>query len=353
MIFIMRFKIFTLCLFVLTIFFINFNQSYVSAESHKLSDKLKKKMKPKNDIQGSSSANDNSKTPTLEKCKKKIATMAVVEPQDYEMLALSQYSLPSPTSLIRLIAQQSNCFIVVERGLAIQNLLQERSLSSSGELKGDQDMGKGQLITADYILTPTIIFKEKNTGGIAGALGGLLPGTAGSVAGIIGGSLKFSEAQTTLTLADTRSGIQVAAAAGASKKSSFGVVVGLGGNSAGAGLGAYANTPEGKVVAAAFLQTYNSIVGTVDGDQALVRENSLLEYKKEGGKKIKKAKKSIVGEVRISKINNVPVYSKPDGKNEIFKLKSKEEVVILSEDGDYYNIMASNGEGWVKKILIK
>ena len=71
MIFIMRFKIFTLCLFVLTIFFINFDHSYVSAESHKLSDKLKKKMKPKNDIQGSSSANDNSKTPTLEKCKKK------------------------------------------------------------------------------------------------------------------------------------------------------------------------------------------------------------------------------------------------------------------------------------------
>ena len=54
-----------------------------------------------------------------------------------------------------------------------------------------------------------------------------------------------------------------------------------------------------------------------------------------------------------SKINNVPVYSDPEGKNEIFKLTSKEEVVILAEEGDYYNIMASNGEGWVKKILIK
>ena len=80
---------------------------------------------------------------------------------------------------------------------------------------------------------------------------------------------------------------------------------------------------------------------------------SLLEYKKEGGKKIKKAKKNVIGEVKFSKINNVPVYSDPEGKNEIFKLTSKEEIVILAEEGAYYNIMASNGEGWVKKILIK
>jgi len=325
--------------------------NYASAD-HTLLHKLKSKNKPKNDIKGSTSNNDKSKTPTLNKCTKKIATLAVVEPQDYEMLALSQYSLPSPTSLIRLIVQQSNCFIVLERGLAMKNLLQERSLLSSGELKQDQDMGKGQMIAADYILTPTIIFKEGNTGGIAGALGGLLPGTAGSIVGVIGGSLKFSESQTSLTLADTRSGIQVAAAAGASKKTSVGVVAGLGGSSAGTGLGAYSNTPEGKVVAAAFLQTYNSIVDTIEGDTALVRENSLLEFKKEGGKKIKKAKKNIIGEIKVSKINNVPVYSEPDGKNETFKLTSKEEVVILGEEGDYYNIMGSNGEGWVKKILV-
>ena len=344
-------NIFISSLFYLFLFLPYLN--YTNADHTLLHNLNQKKAKSKNEIQGSTSAKDTTKTPTLEKCKKKIATLAVVEPQDYEMLALSQYSLPSPTSLIRLIVQQSNCFIVLERGIAMQNLLQERTLSSSGELKQDQNMGKGQMITADYILTPTIIFKEANTGGVGGLLGGLLPGTAGSVAGAIGGSLKFSESQTSLTLADTRSGIQVAAAAGASKKSSFGVVAGLGGSSAAAGLGAYSNTPEGKVVAAAFLQTYNSIVDTIEGDKDLIRENSLLEFKKEGGKKIKKAKKSIVGEVRLSKINNVPVFTKPDGENIIFKLTSKEEVVILGEEGDYYNIMGSGGEGWVKKILIK
>ena len=144
-----------------------------SNADHTLLHSLKqKKAKSKNDIQGSTSAKDSTKTPTLEKCKKKIATLAVVEPQDYEMLALSQYSLPSPTSLIRLIVQQSNCFIVLERGIAMQNLLQERTLSSSGELKQDQNMGKGQMITADYILTPTIIFKDESPCLILGAPGG-------------------------------------------------------------------------------------------------------------------------------------------------------------------------------------
>ena len=100
-------------------------------------------------------------------------------------------------------------------------------------------------------------------------------------------------------------------------------------------------------------KSFNPIVNTVDGDQALVRKNSLLEFKKEGGKKTKIVKKSAIGEIKFSKINNVPVYSDPEGKNEIFKLTSKEEVVVLAEEGVYYNIMASNGEGWVKKILIK
>ena len=73
----------------------------------------------------------------------------------------------------------------------------------------------------------------------------------------------------------------------------------------------------------------------------------------ERAEKIKKTKKSVVGKTKFSKINNVPVYSGPDGKKVMFKLTSKEEVVILGEEGDYYNIMGSGGEGWVKKILIK
>ncbi|MDP9198201.1 MAG: hypothetical protein M3O07_03175, partial [Pseudomonadota bacterium] len=57
----------------------------------------------------------------LERCDKPMGAVAVVEPQDYVMSALSRYNLQSPVGLIRMMIQQSNCFIVVERGQGMQN----------------------------------------------------------------------------------------------------------------------------------------------------------------------------------------------------------------------------------------
>ena len=53
------------------------------------------------------------------------------------MQALNQYRLGSPTGLIRMMIQQSNCFIVVERGIGLQNALQERQLAEQGQLRQD------------------------------------------------------------------------------------------------------------------------------------------------------------------------------------------------------------------------
>ena len=58
-----------------------------------------------------------------------MGAVAVVEPQDYVMQALSRYNLQSPVGLIRMMIQQSNCFIVVERGMGMQNMMQERALA--------------------------------------------------------------------------------------------------------------------------------------------------------------------------------------------------------------------------------
>jgi len=40
--------------------------------------------------------------------------------------------------LLRLMIQQSNCFQIVERGLAMQNIMQERQLAQSGQLNRAQ-----------------------------------------------------------------------------------------------------------------------------------------------------------------------------------------------------------------------
>jgi hypothetical protein len=44
------------------------------------------------------------------------------------------YKLRPVTPVLRLFAQQSNCF-VVERGKAMSNMPQERALAQSGELR--------------------------------------------------------------------------------------------------------------------------------------------------------------------------------------------------------------------------
>ena len=144
----------------------------------------------------------------LEHCDRPMAAIAVVEPQSEYMMALSRYSLQSPTSLIRMMIQQSNCFIVVERGQGLRNMEQERMLAAGGQTRAGSNMGGGQIVAADFILSPTVVFSENNAGGV-GAVGGLLGG--GKLAAVAGG-LKFKEAQTSMLVSDARSGVQVAAA---------------------------------------------------------------------------------------------------------------------------------------------
>ncbi len=71
----------------------------------------------------------------LERCDKPMGTVAVVEPQAHVLAGLARYKLGSPTGLIRLMIRQSNCFLVVERGVGMQNFMQERALAASGELR--------------------------------------------------------------------------------------------------------------------------------------------------------------------------------------------------------------------------
>ena len=75
-----------------------------------------KKGKGGTEVQGAAGTSGSTGDSGLEHCDKPMGAMAVVEPQDYVMAALSQYNLQSPVGIIRMMIQQSNCFIVVERG---------------------------------------------------------------------------------------------------------------------------------------------------------------------------------------------------------------------------------------------
>ena len=57
----------------------------------------------------------------LERCDESLGTLAVVEDQAASWYGhLSQYKLGSTVPVLRMMIQQSNCFVVVERGRAMQ-----------------------------------------------------------------------------------------------------------------------------------------------------------------------------------------------------------------------------------------
>jgi len=199
----------------------------------------------------------------LEHCNETLGTLAVVEDRNASWYYhMQQYKVQSTVPLLRMLIQKSNCFVVVERGQAMNSMKQERNLDSSGETRQGSNFGKGQMVAADYALNPTIDFSSRDTGGISGAIGGLTSrlGSIGQAVGGVAGNLKFREASTMLTLVDNRSGVQLAAAQGSSSKTDFGAWGGVFGGGGAAAGGGYTNTPEGKVIASAFADAYNNLV---------------------------------------------------------------------------------------------
>ena len=199
----------------------------------------------------------------LERCESPLGTVSLIENQSagwYTVLT-GEYKLPPTANLLRLLVQQSNCFVVVERGAAGMNAMtRERALMQSGEMRGGSNFGRGQMVASDYGLSPEIVFSNSDAGGLGGALGGLVGGGRGRAIASLGASLQTKEASALLTLIDNRSGVQVAAAEGSASKTDFAGFAGLGGLSAAGGIGGYTRTPQGKVIAAAFMDAFNQMV---------------------------------------------------------------------------------------------
>jgi curli biogenesis system outer membrane secretion channel CsgG len=206
---------------------------------------------------GASSPGSNNQ---LERCDKSLGTITFVEDPSQPWIAqlTQQYNIQSTVPQLRLMAQQSNCFVVVERGRAFNNMTMERGLAASGELRSTSKMGKGQMVAADYTATPSISFSERGTGGIGAALGSYF-GPVGHLAG----SVRSNEASTMLLLTDNRSGVQLAASEGSAKNWDLGLAGGLFGGGAWGGAGGFTRTPQGKVLAAAFMDSYNGLVRSV------------------------------------------------------------------------------------------
>ena len=311
------------------------------------------------EVQGSAGPSGNYGDSGIEECATPMGAMAVVEPQSHVIAALSQYNLSSPTGVIRMMIQQSNCFIVVERGQGMANIQQERALMESGELRSGSNMGGGQMVAADFVLTPSVVFSDSDAGGvggaIGGAIGGLLLGTAGEVLGGMAGGVKFKEAQTSMMVSDTRTGVQVAASEGSAKKADLALGLGLFGGGAAGGVGGYQSTAEGKVLTASLVDNFNNVVIVVRGQPSLHRNVRTLEQEAALGGQLSSGPSFNIGDVIYPKINNIQLYSGPtETSSTVVKLSKSEELIFMGEEKDGYLLIESGmGGGWVRKILVR
>jgi hypothetical protein len=158
-----------------------------------------------------------------------------------------------------------------------------------------------------------------------------------------------------MLLADSRSGVQVAAAEGSSKKADLNLGGAIIGSSAGGSLGGYGKTNEGKIIAASLADNYNNIVRVVRNDPNLQRDVGSLAQEAAGGGKRKAGVVFNEGDVLMPKIANVKVMSEPTGSSKVVvTLKKSDEMIFmgLEQDG-YINVETSKGGGWVKKVFVR
>jgi hypothetical protein len=292
----------------------------------------------------------------LEKCDAPKGTIAVVEPQDQVAANLQKYGLGSPTGVIRMLIQQSNCFQVVERGAAMANMLQERQLAQAGQMQAGSNVGRGQMVAADFLVTPSVVFSENNAGGAGGGLAGFgrAFGVGGLVAGAIIGGLKFKEAQTSMVLVDARSSIQVAAAQDSAKATDFSLGAALFGAGGAGALGGYTNTAEGKVIAASFIDNWNNITRSIRSNPSLIAPSAGAAAQANAAGSVQ-AGAAAAGDVLVPKIAGVKVLRSPnDAAEELQSLGRGDEVLFMGdEQGGFVKVTAPRGEGWVKKILLR
>ena len=132
----------------------------------------------------------------------------------------------------------------------------ERELAVGGNLRKQSNVGRGQIRAADYVMTPELASQNSNAGEnrIGAGLGRIIGGL----------DLKRSTADVVLSVTDVRSSEMVAVTEGSYKKTDVGfrAAGALWGSSGigGAGVGGYANTEIGQVVALAYLNAYIDMV---------------------------------------------------------------------------------------------
>ena len=162
----------------------------------------------------------------------------------------------------------SNRFSVVERQV-LGAVMQEQELAASGAAQAGSGAQRGQIKTADVIITAAVTeFEPQATGGSAGIGGGGGVGS-GFLGGLIGGSLNKAHMALDIRIVDTSTSEVLAATRvqGQASDVAGGIGMGFFGSWAlGGGLSGYANTPMEKAIRICIIEAVRYISQSVPGN---------------------------------------------------------------------------------------
>ncbi len=212
----------------------------------------------------------STKTAEIPVCGKVLGTIALV---DGDGQGWKAYQLGAPSTLLKTFISKSGCFKLVNRGAGMEAIQREQALAGEGNLQRGSNVGGGQIKSADWLLVADVAGQNQNSGGSAvGAIAGGMLGSRFGGLGALAGGIKTTkvEAQTVISLVNTRTSEEEYNIEGFAKKSDFSWGAGGFAGWAGAGGGAYASTDVGKVVGLAFLDAYRQLVTQMGGIDANV-----------------------------------------------------------------------------------
>lgn len=284
------------------------------------------------------------KEPSVVLCDAPLGYIAVVELDAYALEILWRYRLRSPGPLLRMVIQQSGCFTVVERGVGVEAVLQERQLAARGQLRSGSAMGEGQLVAADYILTPSVIFSNDDAGGMRAGLGDFI----GSRWTSLTPGVKFKEAQTGLTLVDARTGVQVGAAESTTRKADLSLSAWMFGRGGYSSFEGYGKTAEGKLIASSLVTNFNALVSTVrhrlptrHSNSQPVAPTTTADFS--------------IGEVVVPKIGGLVLRAMPSDQGvSLAELGQEAELVVVGAvAGEYLPVQSGALRGWLPILLLR
>ncbi len=163
---------------------------------------------------------------------------------------------------MRLLIQQSNCFVILDRGGSEIAADDEKRRGRTGnEMRAKANLGAGQEVAADYVLRATVLSLE--TSGSRGINVGALT----KVFGQASAGQTVTEAKVQLVLSEIRSKVQVSAAQGTGSGSNTNLasnVLGrVGGGFGALGLRSESKTSGTTILLQALADAYNKMVPAV------------------------------------------------------------------------------------------